>query len=294
MRVKLLFAIAIIALTVASCQKELSFDDNGGSGGGGGGGGGTTGDLLAKVVSTSGGETIISEYEYDASKRLIREKVSGTFNGQNLGDDYFFVRNASGVITKTVQKNQELILQGIDSAVAIIHYNAATQQYQSRVADLSYLALTTIDSTVFIYDGSGKLVRSDDYISNAALGPDYVLFAITDFSYSASGVTETRYSIGDPANPGAAPELAGKLNYEYDSKTSPLILPHGEAAAILRMDLVAVANATRYSYTDVINAGANNYDVTYIYTYNSKDKPVSGVSTENPGNIVWNISYTYK
>ena len=293
MRVKLLFAIAIIALTVASCQKELSFDDNGGSGGGGGGGG-TTGDLLAKVVSASGGETVISEYEYDANKRLIREKVSGNMQGQNIGDDYRIVRNASGIITKTIQKNQDLILQGIDSAVAVIHYNAATQQYQSRVADLSFFGLSTIDSTVFIYDGSGKLIRSDDFISNAALGPDYVLFAVTDFSYSASGVTETRFSVGDPANPGGAPELAGKVNYEYDSKTSPLILPNGEAAAILRMDLVAVANATRYTYTDVINAGANNFDVTYVYTYNSNNKPVSSVSTENPGNIVWNITYTYK
>ena len=292
MRVKLLFAIAIISLTVASCQKELSFDDNGGSGGGGGGG--TTGDLLAKVVSASGGETVISEYEYDATKRLIREKVSGNIQGQNIGDDYLIVRNASGIITKTVQKNQELILQGIDSAVAVIHYNPATQQYQSRVADLSFFGLATTDSTVFIYDGSGKLVRSDDYISNAALGPDYVLFAVTDYSYSASGVTETRFSVGDPANPGAAPELAGKVNYEYDSKISPLILPNGEAAAILRMDLVAVANATRYSYTDIISAGANNFDVTYVYTYNSNDKPVSSVSTENPGNIVWNITYTYK
>ncbi len=291
MRTKLLFAIAAVSFLISSCQKELSFDDNGGTGGGGGT---TTGDLLATVASTIGAETVTTEYEYDASKRLIREKTTGMSQGIDYSNDYRIVRNGAGIITSTIQKNAELAAQGIDSSVAIIHYNSATQRYQSRVSELSLFGMASIDSTVFTYDASGKVIRADDYLFNPALGTDFVLFVITEYDHGTGGVTETRFNIGDPLNPGGPTELAARIKYTYDTKTSPLILPHGEAAAILRTDLVATANATKLDYIDVINAGADNFNITYVYTYNSKNKPATAVSTEIPGNLVSNLTYTYK
>ena len=291
MRTKLLLAIAAASFFISSCQKELSFDDNGGSGGGGGT---TTGDLLTKIVSTSGGETATTEYEYDANKRLLREKVTGTIQGTNVSNDYRIVRNAAGIITATVQKNAELAMQGIDSSVARIHYNSATLRYESRVSEISLFGMASIDSTVFIYDASGKVIRADEYLMNQALGPDFVLFVVIEFDYGAGGITESRFNLADPLSPGAPPELAAKITYTYDTKTSPLILPPGEAAAILRTDLLASANPTKLDYIDEINGGADNFNIAYVYTYNSKNKPATAVSTENPGSLVSNLTYTYK
>jgi len=290
MKTKLLFAIAALSFLISSCQKELSFDDNGG----GGGGGTTTGDLLTKIESISGGETLTTEYEYDASKRLLREKITGTSQGTNLNNDFRIVRNAAGIITSTIQKNADLAMQGIDSAVAIIHYNTSTQRYTSRVAEISLSGFSTIDSSAFFYDASGKVIRIDEYFKSSSLGPDYELIAVTEYDYGAGGVTETRLNIADFGNPGGPTELVLTIKYTYDTNTSPLILPPGEAAAILRIDLVATANATKFNYIDVQGAGSQNFDVTYVYTYNSKNKPATAVSTENPGNLVSNFTYTYK
>jgi len=288
MRAKLLFAIAVVSFLISSCQKELGFEDNGGSGGSG------TGDLLAKIVDSSGGETVTTEYEYDASKRLMREKITGSSQGININNDFRIVRNAAGIVTSTIQKDAELAMQGIDSAVAIIHYNTSTQRYTSRVAELSFFGVSTIDSTVFIYDASGKVIRADDYIYIVSAGTDYELIAVTEYDYGAGGVTETRFNIADFGNPGGPTELVATVKYTYDTKTSPLILPHGEAAAILRTDLAATANATKFDYIDVQGAGAENFNVTYVYTYNSKNKPATAVATENPGNLESTITYTYK
>jgi hypothetical protein len=288
MKTKFVFAIAVMSFFISSCQKELTFEDNGGSGGGG------TGDLLAKIVGTSGGETVTTEYEYDASKRLIREKIIGTSQGMNIDNDFRIVRNAAGIVTSTIQKNAELVMQGLDSAVAIIHYNTSTQRYTSRVAELSLFGLYSIDSTVFIYDASGKVIRADDYIYIVSSGTDYELIAVTEYDYGAGGVTETRFNIADFGNPGGPTELVVTVKYTYDTKTSPLILPHGEAAAILRTDLVATANVTKFDYIDVQGAGAENFSYTYVYTYNSKNKPATAVVTENPGNLESTLTYTYK
>jgi len=288
MRTKLLFAIAAVSVLICSCQKELTFEDNGGSGGGG------TGDLLATIVGTSGGETVTTEYEYDASKRLMREKVTGISGGMNINNDFRIVRNGAGIVTSTIQKNDDLAMQGIDSAVAIIHYNTSTQRYTSRVAELILFGLASIDSTVFIYDAAGKVIRADDYIYILGSGIDYELIAVTEYDYGTGGVTETRFNIADFGNPGGPTELAATIKYTYDTKTSPLILPHGEAAAILRTDLVATANPTRFDYIDVQGAGADNFNVTYVYTYNSKNKPVTAEVTENPGGSTSTITYSYK
>jgi len=291
MRTKLFFTIAALSFFISSCQKELTFEDNGGSGGGGGT---TTGDLLVKVESASGPETVTTEYEYDASKRLIREKTTGISQGIDYSNDYRIVRNSAGIITATVQKNAELVMQGIDSAVARIHYNAAALRYESRVSEISLFGMASIDSTVFIYDASGRVIRADEYLLNQALGPDFVLFVIIEYDYGAGGITESRFNLADPLDPGAPAELAAKIKYTYDAKSSPLILSPGEAAAILRTDLVATANATKLDYIDEINGGADNFNITYVYTYNSKNKPATAVSTENPGNLVLNLKYTYK
>lgn len=288
MRIKLFTTLFLFGMVITSCQKEISFDNNGGSSGGG-----TTGDLLTRIVVREGADSTVNEYEYDSNKRLIREKISGVSQAVSINNDLRIIRNSSGIITSTVQKNAELIAQGLDSVVSRVNYNAATNRYTSRVSEISFFGLTTIDSTVFNYDAGGKILSEEDYLSNPAFGSFPILAAKTEYTNGSSGINQTNISFSDPIAGGPF-ELLATLKYTYDGKVSPLILPPGEAAVIARTDLSATSNGTKIEFEDIANGGAGSFTNTLVYTYNSKNKPVTAVSTQTPGNIVSNISFYYK
>jgi len=288
MRIKLFTTLFLFGTVIISCQKEISFDNNGGNSGGG-----TTGDLVTRIVSKVGTDSTVNEYEYDSNKRLIREKISGVSQAVAINNDLRIIRNSAGIITSTIQKNAELIAQGLDSAVSRINYDAASNRYTSRVIEISFFGLTTIDSTVFIYDAGGKVIREEDYLSNPAFGSFPLLAAKTEYTNGSSGITQTNISFSDPIAGGPF-ELLATVKYTYDGKVSPLILPPGEAAVIARTDLSATSNGTKMEFEDIANGGAGSFTNTLVYTYNSKNKPLSAVSTQTPGNIVSNISFYYK
>ncbi len=285
---KFLTALFLFGIVLTSCQKELAFENNGGNSGGG-----SAGDLLARIVSKEGSDSTVNEYEYDNNKRLIREKISGVSQGVVINNDLRIIRNSSGIIINTIQKNAELIAQGLDSAVSRINYNSATNRYTSRVLEISFFGLTTIDSTVFIYDAAGKIIGEDDYLSNPAFGSLALLSAKTEYTNGSSGINQTNISFRDPIAGGPF-ELLATVKYTYDGKVSPLILAPGEAAVIARKDLSATANASKLEFVDVANAGAGSFTQSLVYSYNSKNKPVTAVSTQTPGNLESNITYTYK
>ncbi len=288
MKTKLLIVIAVLSICFSSCQKELSFDDNGGPVTG------TSGDLLTKIVSVSGTETNTTEYEYDSEKRLIREKITGTSQGTDIGNDLRVIRNASGIITSTIQKNQLLIAQGIDSALSIVYFNSSAKQYTAIVTDISTVGFSAVDSTSFVYGTDGKVMRQDEYLIGPLLGPLPILSIVTEFSYGAAGKVEMRQSSNLFLNAGALPTLAAIGKYSYDTKLSPLTIPNGEAAVILRTDYSATSNITNYEYTDIATGGLSSFRLSAVYTYNSKNKPATGVTTLTPGDLKTNLTYFYQ
>ncbi|MFM9907916.1 MAG: hypothetical protein ACKVOW_01135 [Chitinophagaceae bacterium] len=288
MKAKLLIVIAVLGICISSCQKEISFDGNGGPVTG------TSGDLLTKIVAVSGTETNTTEYEYDSEKRLIREKITGTSQGTDIGNDLRVIRNASGIITATVQKNQGSITQGIDSVLSIVYYNSSTNKYTAVVSEISVGGFSVADSSSFVYGTDGKILRQDNYLVSQFLGPSPVLSLVTDFSYGAAGIIEMRQSASDFQNPGAPPIPTTIAKYSYDTKVSPLIIPNGEAAVILRIDFSATSNLSNYEFTDIANGGPSSFKLSAVYTYNSKNKPISGVSTQIPGNKKTTFTYFYK
>ena len=290
MRVKPFLAIAFCCMIISSCQKDLTFENSGGPGGGGS----TNGDLLAKVVTKQGADSAVEEFEYNASKKLVRTKTTDLSAGNLLTEDIRIVRNSGGIITSIIQKSDALTSQGIDSVIVRVHYNTATQRYTSKVSEISLFGLSITDSTVLVYDAGGKVIREEDYFINALFGSQPLLAAKTEYTTGTSGISQINIFFVSDLLAGGPPELLARVKYSYDGKTSPLILPAGEASIILRADLSATENANKLDYEDVQNAGAGNFIETIAYTYNTKNKPSSAIGTENPGGITTTISYTYK
>jgi hypothetical protein len=300
---KLFLALFIsVSIFLFSCQKEISFGNGSGTGGGGGGtgggsgSGGTTGTTLVKTVSKNGTDSVVTLYKYDANKKLINQTMTGMSQGIDQGNEYRYYRNAAGIITHYVQINPNFVMTGLDSVTTIVHYDAAASRYTSTVGEISLFGFTVTDSTVLVYDAAGKVIRTDVYQSIPFLG-GYDLSLKTKYTYAANGnVAQLDMSSHDPvAN---TDNLIETIKYTYDAKTSALNVPvifvsNSEAFAIGHGDWVSGNNATK---VDIINVTdpTQNITVATTYTYNSTNRPATGVNTRTPGAIVDNIIYYYQ
>jgi hypothetical protein len=288
-----LFLLCALVVLLISCQKEPDFNisaggNSGGGNGGGGNGGGTVGDLLVRAVSKTGADSVVITYGYDAAKRLILEKIVGISQGVNVGNEQQIIRNGSGIITKMVQKSATLQQAGLDSIVTVVYYDANASRYISRVQEISFMGFSSKDSTVFIYDAGGKIIRQDEYQSEPVTG-SFTQSLKTEYTYAANGNLDSfkQYDLSS----GTA-SLLVTAAYTYDGKVNPLRMNY-EAFVIGKPELISANNVLNVQVTDLAT-GAGSLTITTIYAYNNNNKPSTGVSTQTPGNIISNIVYYYQ
>jgi len=284
MRIRIaLFTLASIILF--SCQKEADYAN--GNNTSGGGGGNTPATTLVRTVSKNGADSVVTVYTYNASKKLINEKITGKSQGIDVGNEYKYYRNASGIITKFVQINVDLASQGIDSVTTIVNYNSSSSRYTSTVSTITYSGFTVLDSTVFLYDASGKVIESDLYLGIPLLG-GYDLAVKFKYIYANGNITQ--YDVYDLTS--GTEDHVATTKYTFDNKTSPIIF-NNEAFAIGHPDWVSVNNATKVELLDLTDP-TNNYTIAIAYNYNSTNRPVTSINTTTPGGIVDNVTYYYQ
>lgn len=279
---KLLVIIPLLSIILFSCQKEVDFLN------GDGGGGGTAGNRLVKSVSKEGSDSVVTIYTYNSNGKLINLKSTGVSGGQDAGNELRFYRNGSGIITRIVQLNPNFVTAGIDSVTTIVHY--ANSRYTSNVFSISLYGFTLSDSTLHVYDGSGKLIRDEDYQELTGVQP-YELAAKTLYTYDALGNMKQIdvYSHDAATN---SDDLAVTLKYIFDTKTAAISLG-ADAIAIGQANLSSVNNATKIEFIDATDP-TNNSILDFIYNYNSNNKPATGTQTQTPGGAVSNLSFYYQ
>jgi YD repeat-containing protein len=237
--------IIIAVLVLSSCQKEIDW-----------GLGGNNTELLVKTVSKTGNDSTVTNYTYDGSQRLIREKISGIAQGIDLDNDLKIYRATDGVITRTVQASALLAGTGVDSIVTRFNYNAGTKRYTSSLVTLTVLGVSVTDSTVFRYDATGHLNADEHYQS--FMGLPYVLSLKQEYTYAPSGnsVLTVKQSLFNLVSGNFTP--VSELNATYDTKVNPLRLSTNYEGVILsRPNLFSPYNASRLEFTDASNAGNN-------------------------------------
>jgi hypothetical protein len=276
----------LVSILLFSCQKESGFSDNNSTSAGGGG---ATGTLLVKTVSKTGSDSAVTIYTYNSSKKLINHKITGKEQGIDVTNEYRYYRNASGIVTHYVQINPNFVAVGIDSVTTIVHYNTTSARYTSYVTALSLSGFDVLDSTVFVYDGSGKIISQDLYQGSPSLGLPYTLSVKYKYTYSSNG-NISQIDVDDFSS--GASDLVATLKYTYDSKTSPLILTN-EAFAIGFPNWIVLNNVIKSEFIDVADP-SNNITITGTHTYNNSNKPLTSTLTQNPGAIIRNVSFYYQ
>jgi hypothetical protein len=283
MKCKILIPVCLLVLGLASCQKEIDWGINGG--------GGSAGTTLVKTVSKEATDSVVTLYTYDANKRLINVKITGKSQGTDVGNEERIYRNAAGIVTSKTQINAMLAAAGIDSTVTTVYYSTSPARYASKVSGISFFGVSVLDSTVLIYDGAGKVAEEHSYQAIPILFQPYELTLKVKYTYSPTGNLLETNSYSHDASTGAD-DLATSIKYTYDSKTAAIKIPN-DAYAIGHPDWVSVNNATKVDISSPISPAADRI-LNFAFTYNSNNRPATGVTTQTPGPIVTNLTYFYQ
>lgn len=279
---KYLLPLTLLPLLVLSCGKDLSLDT-----------GDTpllTADLLTKVVYYFGTDSSQIEYSYDASKRLIGQRYSGTLQEPS---ELRFVRDGSGIIIKMIRKDPALVMGGIDSLVTVLNYDITASRYASRVSRIVSSGVVFTDSVQLFYNPSGKLIREEGFIASVVLGNVPVPRAKTEYTWSLAGnLTQINYSEADIATGGPMQQLY-TFKYTHDAGKSALQLTTRDAYGIGLVDLANPNNVLKENFED-ISTPTDNYTFDYSYVYNAKNKPATGVILDPSSGSTTNVKYVYK
>jgi YD repeat-containing protein len=289
MRLVIVF-IGMASLLVLSCQKEIDpamigedaepVTDP------------VSGDLLVKILTHTGTDSSATSLTYDGSRRLIGKTISGISDGFDLSDNFQIVRNASGVITKLIEKSPTISQNDYDSVLTNVFYDATTAKYTHISEGHVAGGLIIKDSIVFVYDASGKGIPQDDYLADFFGGPQYNGLQKVEYDYDAHG-NSTGINVFEYKDTSHSFLLEGITTYTYDAKVNPLLLNAGEAMVLQEPDLSSPSNITGVNLNNLTDP-STNVQVSIVYTYNSANKPRSAIQTRNPGNIVTHVDFYYQ
>jgi len=246
--------------------------------------------LLVKTVQKSGSDSVVDSYSYDANKRLSSLKREGTDDqGNFLNTEYYFHRNASGIITDYSAIDPSLFVVGIDSISTIVHYS--NSRYSSYVVKITVPGFLLLDSSVLVYDGAGRVIGENDYQSPSATGQDYYMSGKITYSYSANG-NLTGFVLHDYNQSGSEIFRATTSNIRYDTKINPLHFGN-EAFVLGHSEWFSANNITSEQLSDSISP-SDDQTVTTTYNYNNGGRPETSVTTVAPDNTVINTAYYYQ
>jgi hypothetical protein len=277
---KIVFILSMFLVLVTACQKEIDW-----------GLAGEQNKLLVRIGSKTGNDSSTVFYNYNTAKLLIGEKTVGLSGTTSIDNDLKIYRLSSGVIERTVLTSVTLAASGVDSIVTRYNYNTTTSKYTSAVFSVNIMGLDITDSTLFTYDGSGR-ISMDEHYTRVTGFPLPLLTLRNTYTYSADGLNLVSVQQSAPQTIGGPLSQVSTQTFTYDTKKSPLALKN-EAILILRPNLYSAQNSTKTTLVNTIDPTADfNLDVTY--RYNTASKPDSSFSTRTPGGEQTTSKYFYQ
>lgn len=273
--------LALLMLLLNACQKEIDW---------GTGGGAVVDRLLVKIVSKTGADSTVVTYTYNAAKQLTGENTVGQSGTTSLNSDLKIYRDASGIITRTVQVADALVTNGIDSIVTRYNYSTALARYTSSTFAVTLMGFNITDSAAYNYDAAGRLTGDAHYLKTGILPA--VLSARNQYTYSADGLNLTVAALEASTSIGGPLEPLSTQTYTFDNKKNPLILKT-EALVLLRTGLFSANNPVKLSVTDPSDP-TNDFSQDFVYRYNTAGKPDSSFATRTPGGTLTVARYYYQ
>lgn len=244
------------------------------------------GTLLKSAVTTFGSDSYSYGYAYGSSNELNKIDFSSQVGGVSKTDKISVFRNGGGIIESYSYKSTAFAALGLDSILYKVGYNASEKIYTYTVGKYVAAGTPYADSTAFIYS-AGNVIDVKTFSS--ANGGAYKNQKQQVFTYNSGNIASNKGYTYNSAT--SQYVLKNEFVYEYDTKVNPLaIKDEGHVLGIL--ELVSANNSTKGTYTDQVNS-ANNYIMTWEYTYNSKNKPLTSVIKYPGSNVTLQTTFNY-
>lgn len=241
--------------------------------------------LLVKIVSKSGNDSVVTEYSYDAGKRLVLEKETSVTSGATEKRSLKISRDNSGMVTQTTEIADYLIASGVDSLVTL--FANAAGRYTSSVLNMTQGATTVQDSVYYFYDAAGRIIRGQHF--QKVSGVPFTQVYKRDYIYSSAGNID---SVKESDFSGGVYTLSYIEAYTYDAKLNPLQLQN-DGIILYLFGLQGANNATKMEAKTISNPSYNS-SITVVYTYRADNRPSTSVSTKLPSGKVSNETYFYQ
>jgi hypothetical protein len=244
-----------------------------------------SGPLLTKYVDIQDQDSVVYDLAYDQNDRI----VSFTFTGYNIipgSPDISstqITRNGAGIITKYInsypspdpQLNpNDTVLISYDNNSA--HYTLLMDYYRT---NSSGQPIDQRDSSVPVYDNTGKIVSLLTYFFDASTGTGYHLTMAHLYSFDqlANLISDSVVAYGAGSG---FPQWV--INYQYDNNPNPLSLGN-EALLLPDRDWTGLPRISGWSsknnvingvYTDLQDQ-ISDFSVRRTFSYNAAGLPVS-------------------
>lgn len=259
-----------MAVLLASCQKEITFNDgnNNGSGGTGGGTvGNINGDLMVRAlqISPATKDTNVVTFTWNSNKQLLTYNSEGRVQGSAVRINHNISRDAAGKINNIISKyyiagiisdsvgyryfyngnKVTYILAGRNTLLgplndsSVLTYNAANQVVKKETFSDLFGAMEPLGKEEYIYDGNGNITKVTSYSADFFTGV---------YSQSESHT------------------------YTFDSH---------KAAAVMGEEAFSILGAANISKNNMTKLVSNNIPNGTIYTttvttpsFNNNDRPI--------------------
>lgn len=282
-----IIALFTLLVLLASCQKEISFENSTTNNGGGSSGGSTNGNRLVKITMKAGSDTGSVRYTYNSANKLIG--YAGTQEAAQYSGDLVMTikRNSSNIITEITEVGPELQQSGIDKITHYYYYDDVNKRYKSEVTKYSVQGMEMADSNAFGYSSGNKLESSIEY---SDYGTGYEVHGKYVFTFTGNNITKEEF-LTDFGTGNLKTQMT--TTYEYDSKTNPLQYAD-EAVPLTTLEdyatFMSVNNITKRS-TVIANVPLPQTQ-SFTYTYNSTNRP--STATINYMGVSGSAKYFYE
>ncbi len=294
MKTILIFCLSLSALSIMSCQKELSYTlgDPAGSNNGNGNTGSSNGDLLVKAlqISPATNDTNTITFQWDASKRLTQYTSQGKVQGIAVAILHVITRDNSGKITKILSKSA-MPNASADSAVYWPAYVTGTsklayvkaKEYGGFLGDVN-------DSAVYVYNAAGQVIQREifsDFLGTMA--PT----AKNTFTYDANSnlLVNTQYNADFLT--GVYTQSAATTN-TYGTHKAGITM--GEEAMISLDPANVSKNEMVKQVTNAVQSGSTYTSTFSEQQYSSFDRPTKATInvTPQPPGYTMKLTYFYQ
>jgi hypothetical protein len=216
---RLLIILGCCSSILLSCEKEVSMTNQNGAAFT------DNHELLIKTIDDSPQGSIITEYKYDGTKKLVAENT--TMTNTVLGtrtSSFLFSRDSQGRIIKTAHKYDQPVDNILyDTVITLVFYeNASSTKIRYSKTATTANGITVYDSTLYSYNTTGKVVKTQHFTYRSSDPPGTVQRLINWFNweYNAVGNLVKMEQYSDQAGNGTHSIDIAYL-FEYDNKINP-------------------------------------------------------------------------